>query len=446
MGSSELTALWATLVLGAPTLVLGLALSSPDGLGLSITQLILAVPVGALLAATMVALVAWAGSYNGVPTVHLLLPPFGRLGEILLGAAGLWFAVLWAASQLRLGAVLAQGGLAELAWPAPATGVIMILLGVLVVILVLSGIELMATAWVRRFAFWAAMAVALAAIWAFTSKVDFVSLAEAPSSPAFWLGVDAVVALGLLWVLFVPDQTRFAVDESAAANGVGYGFGIPAIVLLLVGGTLGLTGVAATAEALGGAMVAVAPGVVGGAALLLWVVSAEVLGPAVADYSGGVWASTLIRRVGGRGWGVLLAVVTVVLAMASSQDRLSSWLDLARTVFAPVVAVLLADFYLVRRKEYQTDDMYRSRSHYGLVNPWGWAAWFLGFVTAQWSAPAGPATWQEWVTATVPGGIPFAERIGLPPLLIAMVVAALAYVAVGLWRVKEEVYVAELRL
>ncbi len=79
-GAFSLAAIWATLVLSGPTVLLGFSLSS-EGLSLSMEQMVIAVPIGAVVGGTILSLAAWAGAYNGVPTVLALRPAFGSSGR-----------------------------------------------------------------------------------------------------------------------------------------------------------------------------------------------------------------------------------------------------------------------------------------------------------------------------------------------------------------------------
>ena len=81
-------------------MLLGFSLSS-EGLGLSLQQMIIAVPLGAVIGGTILSLAAWAGAYNGVPTVLAFRPAFGeQRGGAARGSLAVTL-VGWAAVQLQ---------------------------------------------------------------------------------------------------------------------------------------------------------------------------------------------------------------------------------------------------------------------------------------------------------------------------------------------------------
>ena len=87
-----LTAWWAAISIGLPGLLIGSNLAHPDGLGLSLGQIILLVPIGALIAGALAALISIPSAAVGVPFGLLIRP---ALGVGLGSAVGLLTISTW---------------------------------------------------------------------------------------------------------------------------------------------------------------------------------------------------------------------------------------------------------------------------------------------------------------------------------------------------------------
>jgi cytosine/uracil/thiamine/allantoin permease len=110
-------------------------------------------------------------------------------------------------------------------------------------------------------------------------------------------------------------------------------------------------------------------------------------------------------------------------------DRYEVFLFLIGSVFVPLSAVFLADYYVRARGRYGHDAVFGAAS--GGIR---WAAlvpWIAGFVVYQWSVPTGPAGWIDAVERIFSGlGLPFPlldSRLGasLPSFAVAFALALL---------------------
>jgi cytosine/uracil/thiamine/allantoin permease len=122
-----------------------------------------------------------------------------------------------------------------------------------------------------------------------------------------------------------------------------------------------------------------------------------------------------------RFWLVMSALAAGAGAAFLDQSVLREAVDLAAVIVGPAMAVVIVDSYLVRPGGYSSDDLFRWRGDYGLINPAGLLSWVIG---------AGLALWlQDAVTSLSPliGSGPD----GLPALLLGMLAAGLIFGVVG---------------
>jgi purine-cytosine permease-like protein len=270
---------------------------------------------------------------------------------------------------------------------------------------------------------------------------------EQTPGPHFWLGVDLVVGAAVFFFPLVADTARFAPDQGAAASSIGAGYGVPALIALLLGGlasaTSGLT------EPTPAGMVAEffgsSAGVLGAVLALLWVVGGEADQPFAFLYSASASIQTLIAKAPIWSSGFVLVALSALLSLTVDSSLWIDLIDFLVSILVPVLGVFLADFYLVRRRSYLSDSLHDRRGAYRGVNVYAWMSLILGFVLYQWLSPAGPAGWVDFVDQLIPGRPP-AEAVGVPPVMITLVFSFVSYALVGRWRIEEAFYMSKLRV
>lgn len=446
LGVAELTGLWVSFAIGVPLVLVGLQLMSAreaGGLGFSGTQLLLSVPLGVLLGVGLLVAVAHSAASVGERTAVLIRPAVGYLGSWLYVPVGLAFLLCWTAVELH-----AAGRAVERAFDLLGGGRIDWAVGSAVVaavaaVLLLLGPQTVARTWVRWFAFWVGLAVMVVLVWRVVADIDFGALLDLPPAPHFWLGVDLIVGAAVLLFPLVADTVRFAHDESTAASSVGAGFGVPALIALLLGGLAAfVSGVTdPTPAGLVAELFGSTAGVIGGVLALAWVLAGETDQPFAYTYSAAVTAETLLARIplGLTSLPLLAGALAVALTVeVSAVLDLLGWL---LSLLVPLVGVYLADFFVVRRRSYLSDALYDRRGAYRGINVYALPSLVLGFVLYQWLSPVGPKVWMEWVGESLPAG-----PSGVPPVLVTMAFSFASYAILGRWRIEQAYYISRLRV
>lgn len=440
---AELTSLWVAVTLGVPVVVVGYMLmvgTSFGGLGLSAAQLLLAIPLGVVIAVGLLWAAARPGSVYGEGLGVLLKPSFGTVGAgfyLVLHAAVL---IVLAALELRVAGVVLVAAIGELGSSIPDV------VGVVLAALAAVGLALGGALrwWVRRVAFWGGLAAAMWIVWRLAAQMDLeVARTQAPS-PWFWLGVDMIVGLAVLFFPLLLDTTRALPDERSGPAAVGTGFGVSALIVLMAGGLAAATSPGAVDPAhvvtkLGGPLA----GVGAALALLAWVVFAEADGaplylvmPTRALASLGIEPPQWLAIIAGP------AAATTVAILVSARD-LYSVIGFLMSVLTPILGVFLSDFYLVRGGAYMSRDLYRRRGAYRGVNLAAILSMLAGFAVYQWVSPVG----SEWWVRTLTDGLPGAplSQYGAPGVVASLAVSALAYSVAGRLLGREESYVSHMR-
>ena len=116
--------------------------------------------------------------------------------------------------------------------------------------------------------------------------------------------------------------------------------------------------------------------------------------------------------------------------------RYENFLFLLGALFVPLFGVLAADWYVLARRRYDVEAMYRADGPYGGVRWPAVLVWLLGFLVYNWINPGTVTAWVSLVEGLFDGllGLPFPLSARLPWLgasIPAFAVAFLAMLAVG---------------
>jgi NCS1 family nucleobase:cation symporter-1 len=444
LSPAELTSLWVAVTLGVPVVVVGYILmvsTSLGGLGLSATQLLLAVPLGVVVAVGVLWVAARPGSRYGEGLAVLLKPSLGTIGAALYLFVHAALLIVLAALELRVVGIVLTTAVGDLGSFTPPDFVGVVIAAVAAVGLGVGGALRW---WVRRVAFWGGLAAAMWIVWRLAADVNLEATRAQTPSPWFWLGVDMIVGLAVLFFPLIVDTTRALPDERSAPAAVGAGFGVSALIVLMAGGLAAATspGIVDPAEIvakLGGPLA----GVGAALALLAWVVFAELDGaplflvmPTRALRSLGIdppeWVAIIVGP----------AAATAVAVLVSTRD-LFGVLGFLMSVLAPILGVFLSDFYLVRGGAYMSRDLYQRGGVYRGVNVAAILSLLLGFAVYQWVSPSGADWWVQLLKDGLPGA-PLSQ-FGTPGVVASLAVSALTYSVTGRILMREESYVSHVR-
>ena len=435
---------------GLPLLLVGIRLMATPGaggLGLSGSQLLLVVPIGVLLGVGLLAAVAFAAATVSEKTAVMLRPALGMIGSWIFVPVVVAFLVSWAALELEVAgrslaaaSLLFNGAVISDWW---GTIIVALLAGFFLVL----GPQLMTRTWVKWFAFWAGLGVMLVMVGRVVSGVDLALMLEQAPAPYFWLGVDLVVGGAVIFFPLVADTARFATDEGTAASSVGAGYGVPALIALLLGGlaatTSGLT--QATPAGVVTEFFGSSAGVLGAVLAVFWLFGAEADQPFAFVYSASNSIQAVITRVPMWVSGLVLIALSAGLSFITDATLLIGLVGLVFSLLVPVLGVFLADFFFVRRRSYLSDSLYDLRGAYRGVNLYALPSLILGFVLFQWIDPVGPSAWVEFVEQLIPGRSP-AAAAGVPPVMITLMFSFSVYALLGRWRIEEAYYLSKLRV
>jgi NCS1 family nucleobase:cation symporter-1 len=349
----------------------------PGGSGtpeLSLAAAVVAIVAGTVIGTLAVAASAVPGARTGAPAMVLLRGLFGARLSYLPTALNIVQCLGWGTFELVTIATATRTVL-----PGVPRWVDVITAGVLTTGLCVR--PLGAVRILRRYVT-AAVAVILVYL--------FVEILRHPLPPlgrgswsGFWPATDTTVAVAVSFVPLASDYTRHARSSRSAfgATLIGYTIGQTACYLL---GLLALVTAARNPGDIYGAFIAVPAGT-----LAFVVLAAREIDQSFANvYSTATSTQNLAPRLDRRLLAIIIGTATTLGALWFNISDYQDFLLLLGSVFVPMFAVLVVDFFVLSAGQWDLSERAPGR-------PWMLVPWAIGFVTYQ---LINPGTLPWWVT------------------------------------------------
>jgi nucleobase:cation symporter-1, NCS1 family len=414
LGLVDQIALWGSFGMSLLLPVAAVFVLRPFGVPpMSLPAAMTAVVVGSVLGAAALGLAAVPGAVTGAPAMVLLRGLFGRRGSAVPTALNLMQCVGWACLE-----VLIIGEAATRLTDPSLRPLWTIIAGAIAIVMAIWPLGL-----VRQLRRWAVWLVLLASTYLLVALVRQGLPAVGDGSwSGFWLGVDVVVALPISWAPLAADYARHSRSSAAAFGGAFVGYGVACIAYF----TLGLlalvtvvTGDTVLTEDVVAGLVAVPLGTLAVVVLLL----GETDKAFGNIYSTAMSVQNLAPRLDRRVLAVAVGAVAIGVALLIDVVAYENFLFLLGSVFVPLFAVVVVEFFVVRRQS-QWDVSPSARGTWAYAIPW-----VLGFVTYQAVNPGTVSWWASW-WASARETIEFAPETWMSASLLSFAVAAVGTVAI----------------
>jgi nucleobase:cation symporter-1, NCS1 family len=409
-GLLDQVALWGNLGVSLFGPVTAAFVLAPTGTPMSLLAAFSALVVGVIMGSAILGLAAVPGARTGAPAMVLMRGLFGRRGSALPTGLNILQNLGWATFEIVVIAEAASRLTDESLRP-----LWVVLAGAAATTMAVRPLGSVRA--LRKIVVWLVLAA---------SVYLLVSLLGQPRPGAteggwdgWMLAADAALAAG--GVSFAPlaaDYSRHSRTSGAAFTGAFVGYGVASAFYL----SLGVLAFASIVD-VGGDVIAALLAVPAGALALL-VLAVDEVDEAYANvYSTTMSVQNLLPRVDRRLVSVGIGVTATALALAMDIAGYQNFLYLLGSVFVPMFAVLIIDFFAVSRGMWDLSGTARTR-----VAPI--AAWVLGFVTYQLINPGYVDAWASpWISLR--------ETLGLNPpawlgaSLTSFAVAGLAMAVLG---------------
>ncbi len=321
---------------------------APLGFGKGLCAILLGHVIGCFLL-FCAGLIGGKARRSAMETVKM---SFGQKGSLLFSLLNILQLVGWTGIMIYDGALAANEILAAGSW------LWCLVIGGLIVLWILIGIKNLGKV----------NTVAMAALFVMTIVLSFVifgkgsAQAVAEEAMSFGAAVELSVAMPLSWLPLISDYTREAEKpvKATAVSAVVYGL-ISCWMYLIGMGSAIFTGESDIARI----MVKAGLGIVG----LLIVVLSTVTTTFLDAYSAGISSESVSAKLNGKWVAVAAAVLGTAGAILFPMENITDFLYLIGSVFAPMIAIQIADFFLLKKDH--------SRRAFDLCNL---VIWVIGFV------------------------------------------------------------------
>ena len=161
-------------------------------------------------------------------------------------------------------------------------------------------------------------------------------------SLSFGAAVELAVAMPLSWLPLISDYTREAEKPFAATLSSTLTYGVVSCWMYVIGmGAAIFTGEGDIA------LIMVKAGL--GVAALLILILSTVTTTFLDAYSAGISAESLSKKINGKYAALIVTVIGTICAICFPMDDITNFLYLIGSVFAPMIAIQITDFFLLRR-------------------------------------------------------------------------------------------------
>jgi NCS1 family nucleobase:cation symporter-1 len=383
-------ALWFSLGIGLLVLQTG-ALLVP---GLGLKAAMGAVLAGTVLGVGLLAAAGMVGAQTGLSAMSTLRPALGVRGAGL--AAGVNALQLLGWSAFEVIAMRDAAAALEQRWLGVAHPALLTLgFGAIATGMAVAGPLSAVRRFLRTYGFGLVLLAAalLTAMLVMSAHLGAALRRPGDGSLSWAAGVDLIVALPISWLPLISDYTRFGRSTRAMGRGAFVGNALGNAWFCGLG-----AGFAFVAGGAAPAPSSIAAAMLGLPMLLILVDETE---NAFADvHSAAVSLRLLTQRASVRWLGVATGVTATVAALALPIGNYQDFLILLGSVFAPLFGVLLADHFVLRRRQVDVFALTRVGGAYWFTGGWrltAMAAWAAGVACYH-----AIATWRPDWGATLP--------------------------------------------
>ncbi len=356
LNSLDFFVLWSSLGVGLLVLLAG-SLLVP---GLGFVMAAVSILVGSAIGCLLLALTGVIGSENSVPTMVLLRPSLGIRGSYLPSVLNIIQLIGWTAFEFTIMAEAANH-ISRVYLNFSNYYLWLVFFTVWCVLLALGGPLVVVRQWIEKFAIWLVFGATVWITYFLLTSFpgDILSFRGTGELP-FSLAVDLVVAMPISWLPLVADYNRFGKDSKSSFTGTFTGYFLANVWFYVLGA---ISILAIKTQDLISAILSIT---LGGFALVAILV--DETDNAFADiYSSAVSLQNVIAKV--KQWKLVLIVGVISFFLAATvQIAQYEWFLLwIGSVFVPLFGVVAGDYFLLRKRKYLTEELYRLRGRY-----WYW--------------------------------------------------------------------------
>ncbi len=383
------------------------------GAMLTLGAAVAATVVGTVLGTLAVALASVPGSRTGAPAMVLLRGLFGARVSYVPTVLNILQLVGWGTFEIVIIASAAHQVAPELpGWSYK------LMAGVITTLLALRPLGV-----IRVLRKYVTVAVAVVLVYLYVQLLRHpIPVTPGSSWRNFWPAADTALAVAVSWVPVASDYSRHSRSPKTAFSATFVGYTVTQVACYVLG-IIAILTVAqdGSTSQIWGAFIAVALGKVAFAILAL----REIDQSFCNVYSTAVSTQNMRPRWDRRVLALVIGTIATVLALAINIDNYASFLSLIGSVFVPMFAVLVVDYFFFDGAR-RWDLAEHAPARWAMLVPW-----IVGFAVYQLVYP-GEVSWWKSMWGHIASWLHFSVQTWMSASLLSFAAAAVLTVFVRL--------------
>lgn len=292
-----------------------------------------AILIGHVIGCVMLFLAGVIGGKNRLSAMETVKSSFGNKGGQFFAILNVLQLVGWTAIMIYDGALAVDGMVSTGRW------LWCLIIGALIVVWILIGITNLGKINTAAMVLLFILTLVLCKVIFFDGNVI---QSTADDSLSFGAAVELAVAMPLSWLPLISDYTREAEKPVKATAVSAIVYGIVSCWMYVIGmGAALFTGESDIAQILLKAGLSIAG--------LLIIVFSTVTTTFLDAYSAGISSESIFSKIKGKYAAIVVTIIGTVGAILFPMDDITDFLYLIGSVFAPMIAIQIADFFLLHR-------------------------------------------------------------------------------------------------
>jgi putative hydroxymethylpyrimidine transporter CytX len=337
-----------------------------------------AILLGHVVGNTFMALGGVMGSDQGIMSMVSVRPSFGIRGSNIAAVFNILQLVGWASIMLiiggRAGAILGKplGGI----FASNQFWIVLIGLGTL-----LWAFYTGKTIWkvLQTTAVIALLLVAVVMSYVSFNEFGGSMFKSGTGGMAFMIGMDLVIAMPISWMPLVADYSRFGKQTTSIFWNTWWGYFIVSCWMYV----LGLAATLVTGAQDPGTLILEIMGRVGLAMpALIMVVLSTITSDFPDIYSATCSMMNISKRISANAFMCFTGVLSIAVALFFPMEQYENFLFFIGAMFVPLFGVVLTDYFLIRKRQLNLDDLDKEGGEYWYWNGFNLSAiisWAAGF-------------------------------------------------------------------
>ena len=319
---------------------------------LGLSKGFLAILIGHIIGCTLLFLAGEIGGKMRLSAMETTKMSFGQKGCLFFAALNVLQLVGWTAIMIYDGALAADGMFSCGSW------IWAIVIGALILVWIAVGITNLGKVNTVSMCLLLVLTLILSKYIFFDGN----SIVLSSESLSFGAGVELAVAMPLSWLPLISDYTRDAKEPVKASLTSSIVYGIVSCWMYMIGlGATLFTGASDIAQIL----LTAGLGFFG----LLIIVFSTVTTTFLDAYSAGVSNESIVSRWSGKHVAMIVTAVGTIAAIVYPMDNITDFLYLIGSVFAPMIAVQIADFFILKNDKREIE-----------LDSTNFILWLIGFI------------------------------------------------------------------